>query len=132
MAELTREEAAAVLENAALLSAVGYEAEDFGDGAVLLRQIPSDVSPEDACACLQELAQCLLDGKTVDPDALHDSLLHTIACKAAIKGGQHTDEAERVLLVRQVLSREDLKYCPHGRPICTVLTKRQLEKQFKR
>lgn len=59
-------------------------------------------------------------------------MLHTIACKAAIKGGWHTDEKERAALVRQVLCREDLKYCPHGRPICIVMTAGQLERQFKR
>ena len=46
-------------------------------------------------------------------------------------------EAERrafelLVLVKQVMAREDLKYCPHGRPICVSLSKKQLEKQFKR
>ena len=59
-------------------------------------------------------------------------MLHTIACKAAIKGGWHTEEAERAALVRQVLARDDLKYCPHGRPICAVMTAAQLERQFRR
>ena len=59
-------------------------------------------------------------------------MLHTIACKAAIKAGWQTDEKELLVLVGQVMAREDLKYCPHGRPICITLSKKQLEKQFKR
>ena len=43
---------------------------------------------------------------------------------------QRPQELEK--LVATVMSREDLKYCPHGRPICITLSKKQLEKQFKR
>ena len=63
---------------------------------------------------------------------LRDRLLHTIACKAAIKGGWHTDPKEWEAVVHEVLTRNDLKYCPHGRPICLELTASQLERQFKR
>ena len=79
-----------------------------------------------------ELASQLLEGRRADPASLRDSLLHTIACKAAIKAGWHTEAAERDALVRQVLERDDIKYCPHGRPVCITLTKSQLERQFKR
>ena len=131
-AELSREETAAVLENKALLERCGFETEDFGGGDILIRQIPSDVDVEDAKALLQELAGDLLAGKTLDPDSLRDNLLHTIACKSAIKAGWLTSDEELRRLVQEVLSRDDIKYCPHGRPVCVTLTKRQLEKQFKR
>lgn len=55
-----------------------------------------------------------------------------LAYKAAIKAGWHTQPTEREALVREVLSRDDIKYCPHGRPVCIELTKKELEKQFKR
>ena len=131
-AELSREEAAAVLENAALLTQYGFEVDDFGGGDLLIRQIPSDVDAEDAKALLQELAGKLLSGRTLDPESLRDNLLHSIACKSAIKAGWQTSDAELRRLVQEVLSRDDIKYCPHGRPVCVTLTKRQLEKQFGR
>ena len=131
-AELTREEAAAVLENAALLTQYGFEVDDFGGGDLLIRQIPSDVDVEDAKALLQELAGKLLSGRTLNPESLRDNLLHSIACKSAIKAGWQTSDAELRRLVQEVLSRDDIKYCPHGRPVCVTLTKRQLEKQFGR
>ena len=131
-AELSREEAAVVLENAALLTQYGFEVDDFGGGDLLIRQIPSDVDAEDAKALLQELAGKLLSGRTLDPESLRDNLLHSIACKSAIKAGWQTSDAELRRLVQEVLSRDDIKYCPHGRPVCVTLTKRQLEKQFGR
>ena len=79
-----------------------------------------------------EMADGLLSGKGADTQPLRDELLHTMACKAAIKAGWKTDAQELEALVRQVMSRPELKYCPHGRPICITLSKRQLEKQFRR
>ena len=131
-AELTREEAATVLENTEILGKCGFEVADFGDGDVLIRQIPCDVDEKDAVSLLQELAADLLAGKTLAPETLRDNLLHTIACKAAIKAGWHTEGAEAAHLVAEILSRTDIKYCPHGRPVCIELTKAQLERQFKR
>lgn len=121
-----------LLENRALLLDMGFEVEPFGENTVLLRQVPMDLSPEDAQEALEALAADLAAGKQLEAKALRDNLLHTVACKAAIKAGWRTDEQELLALVRQVMAREDLKYCPHGRPICVTLSKKQLEKQFKR
>ena len=129
---VTAEEAAAVAENRELLCKCGFDAEEFGPDTLLLRQIPADMDETAAAAALQAMAADLLDGKKLDPDALHDKLLHTVACKASIKAGWHTDPAEREALVKQVLTRDDIKYCPHGRPVTMTLTKTQIEKQFKR
>ncbi len=131
-ANLTEEEAAALLENGPLMEQCGFRLDDFGGGTVLLRQLPSDLDESQSESVLQEMAQALLEGQRKDPGDLRDALLHTIACKAAIKGGWHTEPAERDALVRQVMARDDIKYCPHGRPVMITLTRKQLEKQFKR
>lgn len=131
-AGLAREEAAVLLENPALMEDCGFELQDFGDHTVLIRAIPDDVDPDEAEALLASLAEALLSGKGLDPTARRDELLHTIACKAAIKAGWHTEAAEREALVREVMTRDDLKYCPHGRPICIRLTESSLRRQFKR
>ena len=132
LAELSQPEAAAAMEHPALLAQLGFELEEFGGGTLRIRQIPAELDLPGAQQALQALCAKLLAGQTVDPDSMRDELLHTIACKAAIKAGYHTEPAEREHLVREVLTRDDIRCCPHGRPVCITLTKKQLEKQFKR
>ena len=123
---------AILVSNKALLEQLGFEIDEFGDNTVLLRQIPMDLSAEDACEAAEAIAADLMNGRKESATTVRDEVLHTVACKAAIKAGWHTDEKELLALVKQVMEREDLKYCPHGRPICISLSKKQLEKQFKR
>ena len=130
--QLSADSAAILIENRQLLLELGFEIDEFGDNTVLLRQIPMDLSTEDAKDTLETLAEDLANGRREKRTNVRDEVLHTVACKAAIKAGWHTDEKELLALTRQVMEREDLKYCPHGRPICISLSKKQLEKQFKR
>lgn len=123
---------AELLTNTELLAELGFEIEEFGENTILLRQIPMDLSPDHAAESIEALSADLLDGRRESKDTVRDELLHTVACKAAIKAGWKNDEAELMAVAAQVMSREDLKYCPHGRPICVSLSKKQLEKQFKR
>jgi len=129
---LSADAAGELLANANLLTELGFEIDEFGDNTVLARQIPMDLNPEDAADALDALASDLLAGRREEKSKVRDELLHTVACKAAIKAGWTTSEPELLALVKQVMAREDLKYCPHGRPICVTLSKKQLEKQFKR
>ena len=129
---LSPDAAAELLANREMLMELGFEIDEFGDNTVLLRQIPMDLSPEDAAGAAESLAADLLSGRRERKDTVRDELLHTVACKAAIKAGWTSDDRELLALVEQVMAREDLKYCPHGRPICITLSKKQLEKQFKR
>ena len=130
--QLSPEGAAELLSNATMLMELGFEIEEFGDNTVLLRQIPMDLDASDASDAVETLAADLLRGRREKADTIRDEILHTVACKAAIKAGWVNDEKELLALVKQVMAREDLKYCPHGRPICISLSKKQLEKQFKR
>ncbi len=129
---LSPEASAELLSNRPILEELGFDIDEFGDNTILLRQIPMDLSPDDAAQAAEELAADLLRGRHDTKDTVRDEILHTVACKAAIKAGWHTDEKELLALAKQVMSREDLKHCPHGRPICITLSKKQLEKQFKR
>ena len=121
-----------LLNNTELLEELGFEIEEFGENTLLLRQIPMDLSPEAAAEAIETLADDLLSGRRESRDTVRDTLLHTVACKAAIKAGWKNDEKELQAVAEAVMAREDLKYCPHGRPICVSLSKKQLEKQFKR
>ncbi|MEG1720515.1 MAG: DNA mismatch repair protein MutL, partial [Pseudoflavonifractor sp.] len=125
------EESAVLLQQLPLLAEFGFEAEDFGGGALIVRAAPYDVDPGDIEETLTALASRLLTAGSANPAAARDELLHTMACKAAIKGGQKNSPDELEAVAAAVL-RGDVKYCPHGRPVAIELTKAQLEKQFKR
>lgn len=127
-AELSREDCALLLENLPLLDSLGFACEDFGD-AVLVREVPADLDASDIAATLEELAENLRAGRSLTEK--RQNLLHTIACKAAIKAGWDSDESELRALVDKVQSGE-VQYCPHGRPVKVKLSKYELEKMFKR
>ena len=129
---LSPEAAGELLANRRMLEELGFEIEEFGENTVIARQIPMDLSPEHAADALEEMAADLLNGRRESAATVRDGVLHTVACKAAIKAGWNTSDEELLVLVAAVMSRDDLKHCPHGRPICITLSKKQLEKQFKR
>ena len=127
---LSAQEREVLLAHGALLEEFGFEVDQLGQD-LAVRQAPFDVAVEDIPATLEEIAQKLLTTGGADPAAARDELLHTMACKAAIKGGWKTSlqELERVA---QAVMEGSVKYCPHGRPVAIELTKKELEKQFKR
>ena len=125
------EEGAVLLENRAKLEELGFEVADFGSGNLMTARIPHFLTPEETPQALSELAQKLLSAAGLDPDAQRDELLHTMACKAAIKGGQKNDPQELLRVAQAVMSGQ-VRHCPHGRPVATQLTRTQLERQFRR
>ena len=129
--DLAQEQYAALLEHLPLLEEFGFEAEDFGSGCLMVRAIPSDLETGQIRETLEELAEKLLPSGQADPAAARDAMLHTMACKASIKGGWETDPAELRVLMDKVQSGE-IQYCPHGRPVKVKLTRYEIEKMFKR
>ena len=129
---LTPEAMGELLSNRKLLDELGFEIDEFGENTLVLRQIPMDLDPAHAAEAIEEMAADLLNGRREKATTVRDEILHTVACKAAIKAGWKNDEAELLAVAKEVMAREDLKHCPHGRPICITLSKKQLEKQFKR
>ena len=129
---LSPEAAAELLTHKEMLDELGFEIDEFGENTVILRQIPMDLSPDHAAQTIEEMAADLISGRQEKATTVRDEILHTVACKAAIKAGWKNDEAELLAVAKEVMSRDDLKHCPHGRPICITLSKKQLEKQFKR
>ena len=129
---LRADAAAQLLAKQGLLEELGFEIEEFGENTVLVRRVPMDLGEGQVADTLMQMADDLLSGRNADTDTVRDELLHTMACKAAIKAGWKTDDRELMALVKEVMSRDELNYCPHGRPICITLSKKMLEKQFKR
>ncbi len=125
------EDAALLLDHLPLLEELGLEAEDFGGGALLVRRMPEGVGPEDCAALLEDTAEALRLGRRPGSLGQRDEVLASMACKAAVKAGMDTDPRELIPVVEAVLSGR-VKYCPHGRPVSMVLTRAQLDRNFKR
>ena len=129
---LTAAEKQAVLQNFDLLTDAGIEAEDFGGSTVVVRAVPADVPVDDVEDMIVELAAKLADGGR---DALREKtewVLHSIACRAAIKAGDRTNAAEMLALAQHIMDGTVPPFCPHGRPCVLKITRKELEKQFGR
>lgn len=128
---LSREEFDAVVSNLELMEKAGFELEDFGNSTILVRAVPAMLHGEDITDMLVEAAQGLITKGIPESERL-DRIYHTVACKAAIKGGNITTRTELEALAKKILADNDVMYCPHGRPVAFQLTKKELEKQFGR
>ncbi len=128
--KLTGEDAELIENNGTLLYELGFEIEPFGEDSFVIRAVPADMASADVSAALEEICEKLRRGR-FDAKSARDEILHTVACKAAIKAGWDTQPSELEKLVEEVLSGR-VKYCPHGRPVAVTLTKKELDKMFKR
>ena len=127
-----REEAAILLEHAAELHEAGFDVEEFGGGALVVRSAPMSFADQDVENELTEIAAHLLEHRTELTTAHDDWILHNVACRAAIKAGDGNDAQELMALAQQLYDHPELRYCPHGRPIYLSMKRRDLEKQFGR
>ena len=130
MIKLSAEDYNAIIDNIEVLKDYGIVLDDFGDGQVMLRAVPSVISGnyEDM---IYEIAEKLRNFKRPVTNR-EEELLHSISCKAAIKSHDISTEAELIKLAAKVLSDKNVMYCPHGRAVAFELTKSTIEKQFGR
>ena len=125
------EERQVLLDGQEILEGFGFQLEEFGGASIAVRAVPDYLDTGDVEQTLLELARKLRLTGWADPTAARDEVMHTMACKAAIKGGQRNDPQELERVAQLVMSGA-VKYCPHGRPVAIELTRGELEKQFKR
>ncbi len=131
--DLAPAEAAAALEHKDLLAQLGMRVEPFGGDTVLVSSYPAMLANLNPAELLHEVLNRLLAGDRLpDRRDVLDDLLHTIACKAAIKAGDRLtpEEIESLLAQRHLI--DDAHHCPHGRPAALVLRREELDKQFGR
>lgn len=129
---LSKKEYNIIIENLNYFSKSGFLIEDFGQGSVVIRECPMEIDPSQAQDVVTEIASNLILNKTDASSDIIDMMLHTTACKAAIKAGNKNSLSELEKLANDVLFDENVRYCPHGRPVLIELTKYELEKQFGR
>ena len=130
--DLDKSVAAAIVENREEIEKIGFEVDEFGDGSVAVSAIPEGIDVSDAIAVLEDIAETLKSGaRTRRPDILSETM-YSVACKAAIKAGQKNAPEELLVIAERVLFEDDIRFCPHGRPVMIEYSKSDLEKKFKR
>ena len=129
---LDKRAAAALLDNREEILDLGFEIDDFGDGSVAVSAVPDGIDAHDAVAVLDSLAETLASGARASLPEVISETMYSVACKAAIKAGQKNSPEELFALAKRVLLSDDIRYCPHGRPVMIEYTKNELEKKFKR
>lgn len=129
---LDKNEYAAVLESASICEKAGFEIDDFGSGTILVRSAPLLLEDRDIAESIMEIAGYLASSKNDVTTQRLDWLYHNVACRAAIKAGDQSAPEELLKLADQLEENPQIRYCPHGRPVCIVIKRRELEKNFGR
>ena len=121
-----------VSENKEFFASLGFEIDDFGDNVVIVRKIPAALEGCGIDGLIVEIAEILQNKSKVDLTDLSEISLHTMACKRAVKGNTPLSFKEMEDLVQKVYTLGNINTCPHGRPIEIKMSKKDLEKEFKR
>lgn len=129
---LSKQEYDILLDNREQLLDAGFEIDDFGNGTVLVRGIPQYIDHEDIKSTIEEIAGGFLSHRHSISTEQMDWVYHSVSCRAAIKAGNINHEIELMEIADILENDENIRYCPHGRPVSVVLTKREIEKQFGR
>ncbi|MBR4439179.1 MAG: DNA mismatch repair endonuclease MutL [Clostridia bacterium] len=130
---LEKRDAQVILDYAETLSQLGFEVDDFGGGQIIVRSVPVKLNDDDVASLLQIMADKLpKGGKRSVSEAFYDDILHSVACKAAVKAGKRSSEEDAEDILRMLDEDPDARFCPHGRPVCFEIKRGDLDKQFLR
>lgn len=121
-----------VITNLDLFFESGFEVEDFGNGVVLVRTAPQYLDKEDIEQTVIEMAGYITENRKCIKSEQMEWIYHNVSCRAAIKAGNISTEMELIDIAKKLESDKSLRYCPHGRPLCVVISKYEIEKQFGR
>ncbi len=105
---------------------------EFKDGKAVVTGLPQMLDQSDAASIVEEIAKIAAKGNANAEGELFDDMLHTVACKASIRGNEDNNIIELQVLAQEVFNNPDIRYCPHGRPVITQLSRKQLERYFGR
>ena len=129
---LTADETAALQEQQETLSGCGFTFDFSETPVVQLTGVPLSCAELDLDQIAADLAANCLKNQAQPDRHLLDDMFHDLACKAAIRAGTHNTKEELQSLAVQVWENEQIRHCPHGRPVLFLLSKYQIEKQFRR
>lgn len=122
----------AAISNLDMFAKCSFDVEDFGDGTLLVRSAPQYLAATEIADCIAEMSGYIASGKKDIYAEKMDWFYHNVSCRSAIKAGNKSTVQELMDIAWTLEKNPQIKYCPHGRPICIVMTKYEIEKQFGR
>ena len=122
----------AAISNLDMFTECAFDVGDFGNGTLIVRAAPQYLELDDIEASVIEMAGYIARSKTDIKSEKMDWIYHNVACRAAIKGGNKNTVEELIDIANKLDNDSTLRYCPHGRPVCVVMSRYELEKQFGR
>ena len=130
---LSMQEAELLKENMDRFARIGFEIEPFGGEEYAVRAVPDNLFGIAKKELLMEMIDDLADGisSSMTPELI-DEKVASMSCKAAVKGNNRLSAQEVDALIGELLTLDNPYHCPHGRPTIIAMTKRELEKKFKR
>ncbi|MFR5557213.1 MAG: DNA mismatch repair endonuclease MutL [Coprococcus sp.] len=130
---LSMQEGEALNTHMDIFTNIGFEIEPFGGDSYAIRAVPDNLFSIAKRELFTEMLDQLVDGihSSLAPDIVAEKVA-SMSCKAAVKGNSRLSAAEVETLIGELLELENPYHCPHGRPTIIAMTKRELEKKFKR
>ena len=122
----------AAISNLDMFTECAFDVEDFGNGTLIVRAAPQYLELDDIEPSVIEMSGYIAQNKTDIRSEKMDWVYHNVACRSAIKGGNKSTVEELVAIANKLDEDPTLRYCPHGRPVCVVMSRYELEKQFGR
>lgn len=133
--DMTPDELQAIADHADEIRGIGFEFELEPPHTLSVTGIPQQIEPDAVSGMLETLAGQLANGTgstEISNQLLFEKALYQASCKAAIKAGHLEDEEHIKWICDRLLSLNDIKFCPHGRPVAFEISKANIERQFKR
>ena len=129
---LGKSEYDAAIRHLDMFADCSFEVEDFGNSTVLVRSAPQYIEAAEVADCIAEMADYISMGKNDIFTEKMDWFYHNVACRSAIKAGHKNSAKELIDIVKTLEENPQIRYCPHGRPVCVVMKKSEIERQFGR
>ncbi len=129
---LGKAEYAAAISHLDMFAKCSFEVEDFGSSTVIVRSAPQYIEAAEIADCIAEMADYIAMGKSDIFTEKMDWFYHNVACRSAVKAGNHNSKEELIDIVKTLEENPQIRYCPHGRPVCIVMKKSEIERQFGR
>lgn len=129
---LTTEEIDIMENNTEILENMGFIFDFSERPCVTATAVPTFIMDTDIESIVCEVADNLRLHRQNPQSEFLDDMLHNMACKAAIKANDKNSPEEMKSLVEQILADENIRHCPHGRPVMFTMTKSNIDHQFRR